>query len=296
MCSLTNIHTIATPTIPILIRVLSQTFPDFLEARSKKLAPMPIKLLVIDALAELFHSASKTTTCTLVERSRNITQISTLLHFIANKYQIAILVLNEVADTFDRGLAIDIGDHSDLIYRDQARWFNRAHSLPGEDRKEASLGLVWANQVNARILLSRTGRRRYLNEFPSRGKHRRVATRGPDGFSPIPRVSATEDQATLIRRLSIIFTSVSLPKSLDFVVSAGGLTFLKDDNSPPEAQCSLQSHQDHSEIAHVSLLDVDCSQDGKKSEGHRRLDGLPNKEGVQYRKIVSDDALDIRKV
>jgi len=274
VCNLSNIHTIATPTIPILIRVLSETLPAFLKARSTNSSPPMVKLLVIDALAELFHSSNKTTTHTLVERSRNLSEISTLLHTLASTYRIAVLVLNEVSDAFDRRSAADANNNGDVMYHDQVRWFSRAHNIPGEDRKEACLGLVWANQVNARILLSRTGRRRYQEEVDSlTNKHRKAGnhTCTDSSSSGALGLFAPEEQATLIRRLSVIFTPFGRPRSLDYVVTTGGIATLSNEYTPLGQQRPLQepavlekSNQRAPEALHVSPLDVGSSQAGSE--------------------------------
>ncbi|KAI6038974.1 Rad51B protein, partial [Pisolithus marmoratus] len=194
-CSLSNIQTVQTPTIEKLIYVLSTFLPQYILTRSSDSTSRPLKLVVIDALAELFHDIARTTTQTLVERSRKISEISILLHQLASRYRIAIWVLNEVTDVLARDQP---PDNAAVGYRGQAMWFGCANSIPGEDRKEASLGLAWANQVNARIFLSRTGRRRYLGE-------------------------GENDEPTLIRRLSIVFSSVSPPASCDYIVTTQGI-------------------------------------------------------------------------
>lgn len=216
------------PNIPFLIEVLAKTLPAFIGQLSNT---RPVKLVVIDALGELFHTTDKTTTQTLIERSRDITQISLLLHTIASKYSIAVVVLNEVVDTFDRGYIES--DEAHLSYSEQARWFGRASTVPGEDKKEASLGLVWANQVNVRIQLSRTGRRRHVDDNYL-GKRRKLQTTRVDP----PKDDDDSDRTSLIRRLSVIFSSVSLPASMDYIVSPAGLFGLPDDTSsipPPRA-------------------------------------------------------------
>ena len=113
---------------------------------------------------------------------------------------------------------------SELIYSNQSRLFSRADSVPGESSKEASLGLVWANQVNVRIMLSRTGRRRYLDEATTVGnKVRKV-----DGVTASVLCAAVEGSATLIRRMSVIFSSIAPPISLDYVVTFEGVSTLPD--------------------------------------------------------------------
>jgi len=210
----------------MLQHVLNDVLPSFVEQRASIPSGKPVKLLVIDALAELFRSTDKTTTSTLVERAKDIAEISTLLHSLANVYHIAVLVVNEVADVFDRGQSSN--ETSDLLYSQQSRWFNTCDSLPGENKKEASLGLVWANQVNARIMLSRTGRRRYFDDGEIQSKRQKI-----EGQSTATSVVQSDSQLTLIRRLSIIFSSVSVPRSLDYVVTKKGISVLPVEGELP---------------------------------------------------------------
>ncbi|KAG6909456.1 hypothetical protein DXG01_000441 [Tephrocybe rancida] len=227
-CDLNDIQTLTTPTIPHLIHVLSEKLTPFIDARADKAGSKPVKLLVIDALAELFHTSDKTTTNTLVERSKNIAHISFLLHTLAKKHRLVVLILNEVVDVFDRaGPVHDEGQT--LLYSEQSRWFGRAHSLPGENKKEASLGMVWANQVNTRILLSRTDRRRYLDDSENASAKRLKTADSSVQSAP---VQAKDDP---LRRLSVIFSSVSQPISLDYIITDAGISILsEDDASFPE--------------------------------------------------------------
>ncbi|KZT11487.1 uncharacterized protein LAESUDRAFT_624867, partial [Laetiporus sulphureus 93-53] len=216
-----------TPEIPILLRVLSTTLPALIEQLAAKPAAKPVKLLVIDTLTELFHSHARVSTATLSQRSKSLNEISALLHSIASKYQIAVLVLNEVMDVMDRDPSADPDDSYDLVYRDQAQFFNRADSIPGERRKEASMGLVWANQINARIMLSRTERLRHLEDTEHRKRKRRR----------VEDQSSSNDQLTRIRRLSVVFNHVASPQSLDYIVTDEGIATLPEtaefDPPPP---------------------------------------------------------------
>ncbi|KAH7930902.1 P-loop containing nucleoside triphosphate hydrolase protein [Leucogyrophana mollusca] len=282
LCNMSDVQTISTSTIDRLIYVLSQTLPALISARAQDTSTKPVKLVIIDALAELFHSLGRTTTKTLVERSRQVSEISTLLHTLASKHQIAILVLNEVIDVIDRGPSTDAGDMS---YRDQSRWFGRGDSAPGEDRKEATLGLVWANQVNVRIFLARTGRRRYLVESDGRVKK----PRGPD-LNPAHTTVQFEDQPTLIRRLTVIFSTVSMPASCDYIVTTQGVSVVPDTTIPafvktaqrshpilpatitaklPKPPASIQQHsQQDQDKSQLSPLDVGCAEDGITVDEH----------------------------
>ena len=161
-CGLERIHTISTPTVPILLHVLRFTLPKFLQDRS--IRPNPVRLIVVDALSQLFLFSTGSVKDQLIDRSRGIAEISALLHALAAQHRIAVLVLNETSDVFNNQWSLgNATSGNDMTYRSQAQWFNQAHSLPDEHRKEARLGLPWANQVNVRILLSRTERQRLLD-------------------------------------------------------------------------------------------------------------------------------------
>ncbi|KAJ7632401.1 P-loop containing nucleoside triphosphate hydrolase protein [Roridomyces roridus] len=215
LCGLEHISTIKSPSISGLIRILTDILPGLIAQKADK---KPVRLVVVDALAELFHSADKTSTSTLVERSQNITEISALVHALASTHNIAVLVLNEVSDVFNDQVETSPG--SDLVYKHQSRWFGgAAETFAGQVNKEASLGLVWANQVNVRIMLSRTGRRRYL-EDDSHNKRRKV----DDGLVSGPSIDPDDD-------------SVAAPCSLDYIVTKAGISVLPADEdifSPPE--------------------------------------------------------------
>lgn len=129
-------------------------------------------------------------------------------------------------DSFDRPNHQQ-SDQPGLSYSFQSRWFNTAEFF-GERTKEASLGLVWANQVNTRIMLSRTSRRKYLN---SEKFSKRVRLNNHAGTST-PSAAQDEQQPALIRRLSVIFSNVCLPFSLDYIVTEVGVSILPVNNSP----------------------------------------------------------------
>ncbi|KAF8061470.1 P-loop containing nucleoside triphosphate hydrolase protein [Lyophyllum atratum] len=273
-CGLKDVHTLATPTIPHLIHVLSVTLPPFIAKQANSHGFKPVKLLVVDALGELFHTSDKTTTNTLVERSKNIAQISALLHGLATTHRLAILVLNEVVDAFERDYPPTPADR-DVLYSEQSRWFGRAHSIPNESKKEASLGLTWANQVNARIILSRTGRRRYLDDV----EHRSVKRLKHDSLPAFPpSVPASRGDLTLIRRLSVIFSSVSRSVSLDYIVTEAGISILpgdptayKNEDAAPMIPASIAkkalavSNPTTAPCSQISPLDIGIAEDRRSA-------------------------------
>jgi DNA repair protein RAD57 len=259
LCSFANIQHASVPTIDKLIFVLSTSLPQYISANSQsRLTQKPLKLIVIDAIAELFHTTVKTTTQSLVERSRKLSEIGTLLHALASKHQIAIMVLNEVSDTIDRGTApLESGQ---IGYKEQFQWFGRADSGLGEGRKEATLGLVWSNQLNARIFLSRTGRRRYLEDSE---RPRKIP-------EPIPATSSiSDDQPLLIRRLTVVFSSVCDPASCDYIVTTEGISVIPGSVVPlatrsavgvasASAHASVSRHgeSNQKQTSHVAPLDI----------------------------------------
>ncbi|KZV65847.1 hypothetical protein PENSPDRAFT_546050, partial [Peniophora sp. CONT] len=172
-----------------------------------------VKLLVIDVLADLFSEDGKTTTAQLAERSRSLGEISAALHTLAAQHGLAVVVLNRVVDVFEYTAAR--GTAYELVYAEQAKLFSSGNSLPAEQRKKAALGLVWANQVNARIMLTRTNRRRMVEGAgPKRQKVSAESGRSP--------ANVASDDDILIRRLSVLFSSVSPPSSTDFIVTQRG--------------------------------------------------------------------------
>ena len=222
------------------MHTLNVTFPALQESLASVPNRKPVRLIVIDSLSSLFHTAEKATSASLIERSKALVELSRRLHTIAFKYDIAIVVINDVTDVFtdtyyDNHSQGEV-QKNEILYKDQARWFGSAHSLPGENRKEAALGLVWANQINARIMLTRTNRRKHLepDEPVPQAKRQRLSQNETHGSSPAVNQAAANDGIDgpiLVRRLSVVFSSVSARNSVDFIITKGGLSALADEVS-----------------------------------------------------------------
>lgn len=240
VCTLDDINTIRVPTVDLLANVLRTSLPQFIEASS---APgrKPVKLLVIDSIADLFLALEKTTTATLVERSRNLNELSSLLHSLASSHQIAVVVINRAQDVFDwssnGGVQEGGNASSQLVYREQSRWFGSADSMHEERGKEAMLGLTWANQINVRIMFTRTSRERRIEDI--RGAEERSSKRRRVSLNHFTNVhssssslnsgsSGVSTEQILVRRMTVVFSSVSLPCSVDFVVTPEGVFGLED--------------------------------------------------------------------
>ena len=235
ICGLENIHTLTAPTLEVLLHILSVRVPvlqSSLASQFKK----PLRLVVIDSIASLFQSAEQQTSTSLHERSKHLTDLSKILHDIAQKYEVACLVVNDVKDVFHSYQPMDNIPPGAILYREQNRWFGRA-SVPGGHSKEVGLGLVWANQVNARIMLIKTNKRLKddvgLNaEIPA--KRRKMLLEKNSATHPNRILDddegIREEAMVRIRTLCVVFSPLSAFSSVDFIVSAGGLKAIKQDS------------------------------------------------------------------
>ena len=245
-CTLDNIQTSATKSVSSLLHALSDILPASISAA--KARSTPLKLLIIDSLADVVLEDAKTSTATLADRSRNLSAIAAQLHALAATHQLAVVAVNRVTGVWERPPDADMGFPGELIYADHARLFGRAEAHDGaSSKKSAALGLVWANQVNARIMLSRTERRHHHYDHPDRHRRHQRHQRQPRGAAPVgapvahpgldrkrPREDGDEDDAAQVvgvRRLTIVFSSVCAPASVDFIVTSRGVETLSEDSA-----------------------------------------------------------------
>lgn len=200
------------------------------------------------------------------------------LKYLAHKYNIAVVVVNQVSDVFgtaplldgpprtsrphspaltsDTGRASPIPDNVQptMTYKVQSQYFSgQTKSLA----KEASLGLVWANAVNVRIMLSRTGRRRPLDAQDLSRRIKRPRTvdgryrqdvneeeqrerKIANGHAPSIGETSVEPswEATLIRRMQLVFSPLARQDSLDYVILQSGI------HSLPPADYSANAEND----------------------------------------------------
>ena len=223
---LSDIHTIHTATLPALVQVLTYALPRLIQQLGN--APTsrrPIRLLVIDSIYALFHAEGKTDTKSLGQRSKYLTDIAGRLRSIAMRYNVAVVIINDVLDTFSQSAIDERPDQ--LTYAHQIQWISRASTILGEDRKEAALGLVWSNQINVRVMLSRTGRRRMVDEV----EQGRAAKRRKFSHLIYEDIHQDLEGTTVLRRMSVIFCPVAPPASLDFIITSAGLEGIALDDS-----------------------------------------------------------------
>ncbi|KAI0781158.1 hypothetical protein BD413DRAFT_436288, partial [Trametes elegans] len=224
VCGLTDIHTIKVPFFPGLQKVLLETVPAFADERKRTPGAKQLKLIVIDTLTDVFDQIKDPKYEDVPLRAKDLKKLSLLLHRLASKYQLAVVVLGATRETKTRS---EGGDRApgELRFSDQSRWFCRGHSIPGEDDHEAILGHVWPNQLNARIMMSRTIRTRARSVVDPRRQREggRVAKRRRlEGKQERVDISDAEQQIPL-RRFSVLFSSVGPPGSCDYVILSEGV-------------------------------------------------------------------------
>lgn len=203
-----------------LVTLLEGPIPALAEGKLAKQDVKPLKLIVIDLFSELFDEDKFPKFRDLPYRARVLRKISSIAYQHASKFGLTVIFLGGTRETRARTPGGDTAPDR-LRYSDQARWFARAHTLKNEDANEGVLGHVWPNQLNGRVMLSRTIR------TVTRGEIARFLGR-PDGRP----VSAYEERPPL-RRLSVIFSSSAVPASCDFVVLDEGVVGLPPTDQPP---------------------------------------------------------------
>ena len=302
---LDNVHTMHVTEVDGLEHALAYMVPNVIESSAAPSAPastphsarksarLPISLIVIDSIGALFRASYDSNQGGLSQRSRMLCVLADRLKYLAYKYNIAVLVVNQVSDVFgtaplldgpsqisrpnspaltsDNGRGSPIPDNVQptMTYKVQSQYFSgQTKSLA----KEASLGLVWANAVNVRIMLSRTGRRRPLD---ARDLTRRIKRpRTIDGryrqdlqeeeqskgnaaaaHAPTAQESAVGPnwEATLIRRMHMVFSPFAKQDSIDYVILQSGIHSLppadyrEDVDDVQNATTGLPGYQGRSE-------------------------------------------------
>ncbi|XP_062078681.1 DNA repair protein XRCC3 homolog [Humulus lupulus] len=105
---------------------------------------LPIRLIVIDSIAALFRSEFDNTHSDLKRRSSLFFKISGQLKSLAKRFNVAVMVANQVVDF--------MGENGSL---NGLRIGNLGSLYSSGRRVCPALGLAWANCVNSRLFLSR---------------------------------------------------------------------------------------------------------------------------------------------
>lgn len=232
LCGIRDIHTVKAPFYVGLQKVLLESVPAIADERAADPSAKPVKLLIIDTVTDIFDHLRDPVYEDKILRARHLRRTSLLLHQLITKYQIAVVVLGSTGNTYPRLDGCDTGP-GELRYSDQARWFCRAHTIAGEDAHEAVLGHVWPNQLNARVMMSRTIRTRprsVLRPHEQDGrapKRRRLEGDKADGGA------ASEDESVPFRRFTTVFSSVAPPAFCDYVIFDEGVVGYPPEEQPP---------------------------------------------------------------
>lgn len=220
----------------------------------------------------------------LTERSKHLCVVADLLKALAVTYDVAVVVINQVSDVFPRHVpASSFGSPSaaagtppssawdqtqpfgpgmaqhqassgkgnggdpPMLYASQSRWFSGQSDVLN---KEASLGIVWANAVNVRIMLSRTGRRRMLDQNDLRPVKRRRprdqnededqnqdeeaegGARADEQEGRRRQIKVDEAKPTLIRRMHVVFTLFCPSGTVDYAITPSGIHSLPGSYEP----------------------------------------------------------------
>jgi DNA repair protein RAD57 len=198
--SLNKILSIQTPDLEAQDHILRFQVPVAIERQG-------IRLVVIDSIASNYRAEFDRTGVgsvqgqsqgnvnpdrraaqAMAERRTQLVQLGGFLRNLAREKNIAIVLSNQVADRFSPITAppphtqlpsqnhlpppstssIPVITPDPLTLDHQQRWFTGWGDLPGSNYKTPSLGLVWTNQIGARIALIKEGdvasvkRRRWL--------------------------------------------------------------------------------------------------------------------------------------
>ena len=219
----------------------------------------PIRVLIIDSITALIRGADSTyansSSIGLAERSRYLCAVSDKLKALAVEFNLAVVVINQVSDVFTKVPVLPStptqpatqqlsqfytdGPEPPMLYATQSRWFSgQTETL----KKEASLGIVWANAINTRVMLSRTGRRRMVDpkDLSKRPKRRKEVVEVEDGdtgaeagSSGIPGTAGAgpvvdETTPMLIRRAHVVFSPFAPTATIDYIISPTGVHSIPD--------------------------------------------------------------------
>ena len=293
---LDNIHTHLCKDIEALDHALSFFLPALLRSRqSSETSPLlgqrplyttvrPIRLLILDSITALLRgdTAFASTSAGLTQRSRHLCLIADKLKALAVEFTLAVVVINQVSDVFARPTSTPSpsssfalsqiyhdGPEPPMRYATQARWFSgQSETL----QKEASLGIVWANAVNSRVMLSRTGRRRLLKQSDLsvvKRRNRRTANDVEDADGDeqesILGPMIEDHKPTLIRRMHLVFSPFAPPGTVDYVITPSGIHSLPDSYKLVDLTEALKRRATNARIARVIL----SSDDGIGSKEQR---------------------------
>lgn len=125
---------------------LLDVMPDIEVLLSYQKSRLPVRVIVVDSIAALFRSDFENNCFDLKKRSSLFFKISGELKSLAEKFELAVVVTNQVGDFIVDGEGLN-----------GMRIGNLSRLYSSGRRVCPALGLGWANCVNSRLFLSREG-------------------------------------------------------------------------------------------------------------------------------------------
>jgi DNA repair protein RAD57 len=132
------------------------------------LARYRVGLIILDSVTANYRAEfdrpppsqrSQSQPAQMAQRSRDLRKLAGILKHLAVEWNVAVLAVNQVTDTFKRtsSQTISASQDEELLSLDyQAQWFDGLIDESGiEATKKPALGLVWANLITSRIMLVR---------------------------------------------------------------------------------------------------------------------------------------------
>ena len=125
--------------------------------------PKPVRLIVVDSVSSPFRDAADaSTTKGAFSRARALSRVAALLREYAHRHDVAVVVTNHVVDAVRADAAPIVSAAGGLV---RTRDRNDAATILGPAGEASSsgrpvtpaLGLFWANCVNTRLFLRRSG-------------------------------------------------------------------------------------------------------------------------------------------
>eukprot|EP00249_Psilotum_nudum_P008364 c21224_g1_i1 orf=30-1523(+) len=157
--------------------------------------PMPVKLIVIDSIAALFRSDFENTSKDLAKRADWFFKIAHKLKLYAQKFDLAVVVTNQVVDYFET---------EGMIRRNTTDEMNVGHShalFSSQRRVVPALGLSWSHCINTRLFLSRSpetiSQTGSSNEHPISSARVHLSHSLPEGFRQKMENPLTRERDTL---------------------------------------------------------------------------------------------------
>ncbi len=133
---------------------------------TKREKAKPVRLIVVDSVSSPFRETDASVTRGAISRARALSRVAALLREYAHRHDLAVVVTNHVVDAVSDDVRVVGGDTSvrsrgsgvDGPKPRPRGLFGPAGSTTTSGREVApALGLFWANCVNTRLFLRRSG-------------------------------------------------------------------------------------------------------------------------------------------